>query len=360
MKELIHIKELTRVYEGKVMALDHVNLTIHQGEWLAMMGPSGSGKTTLLSILGCLDQPTEGEVYFENVLISGMTAAELTRFRREKIGFVFQQFHLMGYLTALENVMIAQYYHSMVDRKEAEKALADVGLAERMHHYPSQLSGGEQQRVCVARALINKPKLILADEPTGNLDEASEEMVLALFKKLHQDGHTILMVTHDVHVGKLADRQIQLDHGRVVGNFLTSLQAEEDIENLLKQLWELREESKLTLQHLKSADFLDHAATIKFLQTKGDMVIENSSIHFSSSLEDKMRDIVRRHRLGEILFSESLHMDKEQSAVEACQFEHMLNADITERICHFFHHPRKCPHGKPIPPGNCCQIQEAS
>jgi len=139
----------------------------------------------------------------------------LARFRAEKIGFIFQQFHLIAYLTALENVMLAQYFHSTTDEAEAREALGRVGLADRMEHLPGQLSGGEQQRVAVARALINSPKLILADEPTGNLDEANEGIVLKLLRELHADGHTILMVTHAPSIGELADRRIDLAHGRL-------------------------------------------------------------------------------------------------------------------------------------------------
>ena len=147
--------------------------------------------------------------------LSRATDKHLTRLRREKIGFVFQQFHMVPYLTAVENVMLAQYFHSMADEAEARAALRRVGLGERLHHRAAQLSGGEQQRVCIARALINQPKVILADEPTGNLDEANELVILDLFRRLHQDGHTIVMVTHDEHVGALADARIDLEHGRI-------------------------------------------------------------------------------------------------------------------------------------------------
>jgi len=145
-----------------------------------------------------------------------LPSKELARFRRETVGLVFQQFHLVPYLTALENVMLAQYFHSMADEAEARAALEAVGLGERLHHLPAQLSGGEQQRVCIARALINQPRLILADEPTGNLDAANEEIVLDIFRQLHAQGHTLVVVTHDARVGRLADRLITLEHGRVV------------------------------------------------------------------------------------------------------------------------------------------------
>jgi putative ABC transport system ATP-binding protein len=150
----------------------------------------------------------------------------LTRFRAEKVGFVFQQFHLVPYLTALENVMLAQYFHSTTDEKEARQSLERVGLGDRAEHLPLQLSGGEQQRVAVARALINHPRLILADEPTGNLDEVNEQIVLNLLRELHQEGHTILMVTHAPSIGRLADRRIELAHGRLAQISATSLKPE--------------------------------------------------------------------------------------------------------------------------------------
>ncbi|MGC1596200.1 MAG: ABC transporter ATP-binding protein, partial [Candidatus Acidiferrales bacterium] len=200
---------------GSVRALDGVSLCIEEGEWIAIMGPSGSGKTTLINILGGLDSPTSGQAIVAGTDVARLDDAGLTRFRAEKIGFVFQQFHLVPYLTALENVMLAQYFHSITDEKEARHSLERVGLGDRAEHLPSQLSGGEQQRVAVARALINHPKLILADEPTGNLDEANEQIVLDLLRELHREGHTILMVTHALTIGRLADRRIELAHGRL-------------------------------------------------------------------------------------------------------------------------------------------------
>jgi putative ABC transport system ATP-binding protein len=179
------------------------------------MGPSGSGKTTMMNIIGCMDKPSGGEVFLEGVDISKENAAGLTAIRRDKIGLIFQQFHLVNYLSALENVMVAQYYHSMPDEKEAREALEKVGLGSRSHHLPAQLSGGEQQRVCIARALINYPRLILADEPTGNLDEVNERIVIDIFKELHAGGSTIVVVTHDPEVAEDAQRTVVLEHGRI-------------------------------------------------------------------------------------------------------------------------------------------------
>ncbi len=213
---IIELHEITKQYNGATRALDRVTLEIAEGEWVAVMGPSGSGKTTLLNLLSCLDQPTRGKVIIDSQEITALAPRQLAQFRREKVGLVFQQFHLVNYLTAVENVMLAQYFHSMADEHEAREALEQVGLGERAHHLPSQLSGGEQQRVCIARALINQPRIILADEPTGNLDEANEKIVLDLFRQMHARGHTIVLVTHDPTVGELADRIVRLEHGRVV------------------------------------------------------------------------------------------------------------------------------------------------
>ena len=169
----------------------------------------------MMNIIGCMDKPSKGQVLLDGVDIAKENAKNLTTIRRDKIGLIFQQFYLVQYLTALENVMLAQYYHSMPDEKEALEALSRVGLGDRAHHLPSQLSGGEQQRVCVARALINHPEIILADEPTGNLDDANEEIVVDLFQKLHEEGTTLVIVTHDPEVGEVAQRQIVLRSGKI-------------------------------------------------------------------------------------------------------------------------------------------------
>ena len=198
---LLELKNISKIY-GDLKALDNVSIHVDKGEWVAIMGPSGSGKSTMMNIIGCMDKARE-------------SSKKLTDIRRDKIGLIFQQFHMVNYLTAVENVMVSQYYHSMPDEQEALEALGRVGLRERAHHLPSQLSGGEQQRVCVARALINHPELILADEPTGNLDEANENIVLDLFARLHAEGTTLIVVTHDPEVAEAAQRTIVLEHGKV-------------------------------------------------------------------------------------------------------------------------------------------------
>src|SRR5271170_7585964 len=210
---MIQIKDVSKLFQAQaegndlvsgrksenrpIHALDHISLHVAKGEWLSIMGPSGSGKSTLVNLIGCLDRPTAGELKIDNVNVTSMSATELDRFRADKIGFIFQQFHLIPYLSAVENVMLAQYFHSMTDEAEARAALEKVGLGNRVSHLPSELSGGEQQRVCIARALINNPPILLADEPTGNLDAANQTIVAELLQDLHKNGHTIVMVTHD-------------------------------------------------------------------------------------------------------------------------------------------------------------------
>src|SRR5438045_8978619 len=245
---MIRLKGVSRLYPAKAEAsggglreADDVPVSVDGGECVAIMGPSGSGKSTLVNLIGCLDRPTSGEIWLDDVNVANMSANELNRVRAEKVGFIFQQFHLIPYLSALENVMLAQYFHSMTDEQEALEALARVGLKDRAEHVPAQLSGGEQQRVCIARALINDPKIILADEPTGNLDAANEEIVLRLLRELHGQGRTIIMVTHDPVVARLADRRIELHHGKIAPVEMFSLADEEQLDEVLEELWVLEE-----------------------------------------------------------------------------------------------------------------------
>jgi len=214
-KEIIKLKDITKIYNDSTHALNGLTVTINEGDWTAIMGPSGCGKTTLLNIIGCLDSLTKGSLSINGTKISGLNQNELTRFRRDNIGLIFQQYHLVPYLTALENVMMAQYYHSVTDKTEAVDVLKKVSMGHRLDHIPAHLSGGEQQRVCIARALINEPKILLADEPTGNLDQKNGDVVLKLIKGLHKEGHTIVLVTHNPDIGKMGDRVINLIDGRV-------------------------------------------------------------------------------------------------------------------------------------------------
>lgn len=212
----IELRNIIRTYET-AHALNGVDCDVNAGEWVSIMGPSGSGKSTLLNIIGGLDRPTDGTVTINGTDINTISEDALARFRRENIGFVFQQSHLIPYLDAAENVMLAQYFHSIPDRSEAEEALGRVGLGHRLRHRPAQLSGGEQQRVCIARALINSPALLLADEPTGNLDRTNTKNILGLLKEFHGKEHfTVVVVTHDPFVTQWSGRNIHMEDGRII------------------------------------------------------------------------------------------------------------------------------------------------
>ena len=220
-KEIISIQSVSKIYnlgETVVKALDNISLSIYDNDYISIMGPSGSGKSTLMNIIGCLDVPTKGKYKFKNELISEMDDNQLANIRNEKIGFVFQTFNLLPKLNAMQNVEVPLIYSSL-GRKErierAEEALHIVGLQDRMTHKPNELSGGQRQRVAIARALVNKPSIILADEPTGNLDSKSGNEILKFFAKLHKDGNTIIMVTHEESVAKLSKRRIDIFDGKI-------------------------------------------------------------------------------------------------------------------------------------------------
>ena len=220
-KEIISIQSVSKIYnlgETVVKALDNVSLSIYDNDYISIMGPSGSGKSTLMNIIGCLDVPTKGKYKFKDELISKMDDNQLANIRNEKIGFVFQTFNLLPKLNAMQNVEVPLIYSSL-GRKErierAEEALNIVGLQDRMTHKPNELSGGQRQRVAIARALVNKPSIILADEPTGNLDSKSGNEILKFFAKLHKDGNTIIMVTHEESVAKLSKRRIDIFDGKI-------------------------------------------------------------------------------------------------------------------------------------------------
>ena len=215
MENLISLKHINKQF-GDVFSLKDINFNVRKGEWLSIMGPSGSGKTTLINILSLMDNATDGSYELLGQDVTQITSAEQIRLRREIIGMIFQQFHLIPYLTALENVMLAQYYHSAINADDAKEMLNLVGLSHRFDHLPSQLSGGEQQRVCIARALINAPQILLADEPTGNLDEKNEQIVLEIFEKIHAEGKTIVLITHNPELGKKGDTMITLSHGTLI------------------------------------------------------------------------------------------------------------------------------------------------
>lgn len=223
---VIRLEGITKVFqtdEIETHALSDVHLEIQPGEFLSIAGPSGCGKSTLLSILGLLDAPTDGNYWIHSGHVEKLSLADRTRIRNREIGFIFQAFNLIGDLTVYENVELPLTYRSMgaAERKRRVQEVLDrVGMAHRMKHYPAQLSGGQQQRVAVARALAGQPSILLADEPTGNLDSKSSEAVMDLLRQLHADGATICMVTHDPRYASLADRTIQLFDGRIVADTL--------------------------------------------------------------------------------------------------------------------------------------------
>ena len=354
MPPLVLVENLSKTFAG-VRALDGVSFAVESGEWIAIMGPSGSGKTTLINILGGLDSPSGGRVIVDGVDLSALPERELTRYRSEKVGFIFQQFHLVPYLTALENVMLAQYFHSTTDENEAQAALRRVGLGNRLTHLPAQLSGGEQQRVAIARALINHPRIILADEPTGNLDEANEEIVLNLLREMHSEGRTLLMVTHDASIGRLADRRLELVHGRLAQ--ITAYSAEDEVrfDHLLEQIWVCGEDGTApVMEQLSPLGVQDSEHSLSRMVDLALIERKDSKILFTPRRERRARDVVRRRRLAERLFTDTFAFEDPIADSQACKFEHIISPELDERICTFLGHPNTCPHGHPIPPGPCC------
>jgi putative ABC transport system ATP-binding protein len=219
---LIEIRDLVKVYEMgnvQVRALDGVSVGVDRGEFLAIMGPSGSGKSTLMNLIGCLDTPTSGTYRLNNQEVSSLDDDELARIRNREIGFVFQTFNLLSRTSALENVEVPLVYAGMPRQerhRRAREVLEQVGLGDRMHHQPSELSGGQRQRVAVARALVNRPSILLADEPTGNLDSRTGEEIMVLFDELNRNGNTIVLVTHEEDIARHARRVVRLRDGKVV------------------------------------------------------------------------------------------------------------------------------------------------
>jgi putative ABC transport system ATP-binding protein len=218
---MIHLKNISKIYqkagEEKVLALDGINLEINKGEFVAIIGNSGSGKSTLMNILGLLDRPSQGNYYLENKAVEQFSGNQLAEIRNQKIGFVFQAFHLLPRTSAIENVELPLIYSSLKETRElAIESLKKVGLADRANHKPNELSGGQQQRVAIARALVTNPEIILADEPTGNLDSQSGAGIMELFVQLHQQGKTIVIITHDPDIAAQAKRVINIKDGRII------------------------------------------------------------------------------------------------------------------------------------------------
>ncbi|MBC1238275.1 ABC transporter ATP-binding protein [Nostoc sp. 2RC] len=225
---MIRLENIYKVYgtgETEVKALNDVNLTIHEGEYCSIMGPSGSGKSTAMNIIGCLDRPTGGHYYLDNIDVAQMDDKSLAHIRNKKLGFVFQQFHLLPQLTALENVMLPMVYANVNPKERSDRAteaLTRVGLAKRLNNKPTQLSGGQQQRVAIARAIVNRPVVLLADEPTGALDSRTTQEVLDIFSELNASGITVVMVTHEPEVARQTHRIVWFRDGQVVHSNLTS------------------------------------------------------------------------------------------------------------------------------------------
>ncbi len=217
---MIKLENITKTYpmgKRELTVLSGVNLHIKQGELVAIMGPSGSGKSTILNLIGCLDKPTSGQYYLEDREVSSLNGGELAQVRGKKIGFIFQTFNLLPRLSALANVELGMRYVGGSDRKKAAEALERVGLGERANHRPTELSGGEQQRVAIARALVKNPPLLLADEPTGNLDSKSGEGIISMLTSLHaEQGITLVMITHDANIAHHCQRIIHLKDGQIV------------------------------------------------------------------------------------------------------------------------------------------------
>lgn len=221
MSELIQIKDICKIYnpgENEVRALDHVSLTVNEGEYVAIIGQSGSGKSTLMNMLGCLDVPTSGEYILNGQNVSHLTDDQLSDIRNQEIGFIFQGFNLIPSFTAIENVELPLLYRG-VGKKErhdlAVKALTKVGLSQRMEHKPAEMSGGQQQRVAIARAIAQAPPVILADEPTGNLDSGSSKEIIQILKELHKEGRTVILITHDNEIAEQAKRVIRIKDGKI-------------------------------------------------------------------------------------------------------------------------------------------------
>ncbi len=225
---LIELRGLRKIYEvgtEQVRALDGVDLDVESGEYLAIMGSSGSGKSTLMNLVGCLDTPTEGSYHLNGQAVEAMKDEQLAAVRNKEIGFVFQTFNLLARTTALHNVELPLVYGGMSRgerRQRAEEALARVGLADRAKHMPNELSGGQRQRVAIARALVNDPSILLADEPTGNLDSATSEEIMALFDQLHRAGNTVVLVTHEPDIAAHARRKVTLRDGKVLSDVRTN------------------------------------------------------------------------------------------------------------------------------------------
>jgi putative ABC transport system ATP-binding protein len=371
---------------ARVHILKDIGLHIGRGEAVALLGPSGSGKSTLLMVMTGLERPDSGSIIVAGQNFRRLDEDRLARFRGRNIGIVFQAFHLIPTMTALENVAVPLELAGIADAKAiAERELAAVGLTERAWHYPAELSGGEQQRVALARALAPDPAIIVADEPTGNLDEANENIVLEIFRELHRSGHTILMVTHDPDIARQADRRIELAHGHLhfdtaqhgpghplacplvnTADCCTNVSTDDEIrfDHLLEQIWICGEEGKPALVDVLRATGPagnlpvlpdEPASRVLNRMTELQLVeLRDSQVQLTPGGSRRARDVVRRHRLAERLFTDTFAIEDSEAHNQACKFEHIISPELDQRICTFLGHPKTCPHGNPIPPGACC------
>jgi putative ABC transport system ATP-binding protein len=348
----------------EVAALRGVNFRVQPGEFVSVMGPSGCGKSSLLYVLGGLAQASRGRVLVDGNDLAAMTDAERTKLRRQKIGFVFQRFNLLPTLDARGNIAIAQHIHGNgFDPHRFQVITGLLGLGDRLKHRPSEMSGGEQQRVAIARALINQPKLILADEPTGNLDEANEEIVIGLFRELHSAGHTILMVTHDPDIAQQADRRIELVHGHLAVDQRVTMDDGIHFDHLLEQIWVCGEEGRPSdLEHIRTPGGVDPVRTLARMEDLHLVKVleEDQQVELTDRGKSRARDVVRRHRLAERLFKDTFRIDEHEAHTQACKFEHIISPELDEKICSFLGHPTTCPHGNPIPPGSCCNHKKGT
>lgn len=352
---IVRLEEVTREYPGGVRALDRLSLSVAEGGYVAVQGPSGSGKTTLLNLLAGLDRPSAGRLEVCGADLAGMDAGAMDVFRREQVGLVFQQFHLVPYLTAVENVMLAQYYHSITDEDEARRALEAVGLAERSGHLPAQMSGGEQQRVCVARALVNQPRLLLADEPTGSLDRANRELVLETFRELHRQGQTLIVVTHDPRVAAEAGVRLHLEHGRLAAPPEAGAPGSSSGEDeLLRELWIVAEEGQPTVERLLARVGASAGEELERLLERGEVLADGARLALGPRATARARFLVRRHRLAQVMLVEELGLAADAVGSYAHGLEPGLDEERADRLCTRLGHPRSCPHGNPIPAGSCC------
>ena len=357
---MLRCTSLTKTYRSgdrELTVLNDITFSLEPGGFAAILGPSGSGKTTLLGLLAGLDRPTAGTVHLDGEELGALDEDARARIRGRKIGFVFQSFQLIPTLTARENVQVPLELRGEDAGVRAGELLARVGLADRGDHYPAQLSGGEQQRVCVARALINKPSLILADEPTGNLDAENEDKVLTLLRDLHHEGHTLVTVTHASVVGNLADRRVELHHGRLADLTVPGWEIERRYDEVLVQMWSLIEDGRVPEpERVKIPDVVDNRRTLQGMLESGLIQSPGERLEFTPRGRTQARDLVRRRRLAEVLFSSAMRMPEPEVELAACRMEHVIDPEVTSSICAFLGHPRTCPHGKPIPTGDCCEL----